>query len=125
MTIWDPAANFISGQVAQRQRYRCVVDGSDMFDGEDLPVGTEEEILAWIAARYRVIGALLVIAQDCLPNRIVWQAGMSAWFGPGMWEPAPMTKRYLVEVGEGDERMFVLHPVPDGLLEWHPGRALT
>ena len=125
MIIWNPAANFILEQVAQRQRYRCIVNGSDMFNGEALPVGTEEEILAWIAARYKVIGALFVIDQDYLPNRIIWNVGESTWFGSEMWNPTPMTKRYLVEVREGDEGMFVLCPVPDGLLEWHPGRALT
>ncbi len=40
------------------------------------------------------------------------------------WTPAPETKRYLVEV-DGVEKVFVLRPVPDGLLAWHPSHALT
>ncbi len=43
---------------------------------------------------------------------------------PEMWEIAPTTKRYLVEV-EGVEKMFVLEPIHEDLLGWHPERALA
>ena len=56
MIIWDPVECLISRLAALRQRYRCLVDGHREFHGERLPVGTEEEILDWIKARYKVLG---------------------------------------------------------------------
>ena len=39
------------------------------------------------------------------------------------WNPPHVTKWYLVEVGEM-EKVFVLRPFPDGLLEWSVKGAL-
>lgn len=41
-----------------------------------------------------------------------------------MWEIVTMPQRYLVEVN-GVEKMFVLEPLHEDLLGWHPERALA
>ena len=123
MLIWNPVANYIASMVAKRQRFRCLVDGQGEYGGVPLPIGTEDEILAWLARRYKVLGQLFVIDRKCAFNGecLIWEyVGIYS----ESWTPAPETKRYLVEVG-GVEKMFVLRPVPDGLLAWHPGHALT
>ncbi|MBO7654731.1 MAG: hypothetical protein J6U40_07390 [Kiritimatiellae bacterium] len=108
------------------QRYRCVVDGNGEFRGEPLPTGTEDEILTWIKARYKVLGELYAVNGD-------WRYGcigiINLMIDPSLWgdfrpeKPTPVTKRYLVEV-EGVEKMFVLHPIPAGLFDWDPRRSL-
>lgn len=123
MYIYDQVSNFISGLVARRQLYRCVVDGRGEFMGETLPVGTQERILAWIKARYKVLGEIFVVGSEDLGPRFIFSL-RSPMFSDETFFPCQQTVRYLVEV-EGVERMFVLRPVPDALLEWHPGRALT
>ena len=122
MHIFDPIANFISELVASRQTYRCLVDGRCEFRGEALPVGTQAQVLSWIMARYKLIGELFVVCRE-YPQCV--------WFCCGplsprreTWLPDMGAIRYLVEV-DGEERMFVLRPSPDGLLEWRPSRQLT
>ena len=87
-----------------------------------LPVGTKDEILAWLERRYEVLGQLFVIDWKQASN------GGLIWYSIDIysksWTPVPETKRYLVEVG-GVEKVFVLLPVPDGLLAWHSSHALT
>ena len=127
LTIHDPVSGFFSSLVAMGHRYRCIVDGRDEFRGERLPVGTEEEIVAWIRSRYKILGELwLFNKEDIRPSHnIVYERDISPlWFETGTWHPPHVTKRYLVEVGEA-EKVFVLQPTPNGLLAWHPGRALT
>ena len=124
MIIYDPVSNFFSNMIAKRHRYRCIVDGCDEFRGERLPVGTEEEILAWIKARYKVLGQLFAVDVDCPHYQVWFELGPFPGFDAKIWNPTPTTKRYLVEV-EGVEWMFVLRSVPDGLLGWHPGHALS
>ena len=128
MLIYDPVSNFFSSLIAKRHRYRCVVDGGDEFRGERLPVGTEEEILAWIHARYKILGELEEVHWDGGYNmifcRLMGDGFSPLWFNSGTWHPPHETKRYLVEVAEM-EKVFILRPFPDGLLEWQPGRVLT
>ena len=122
MFIYDPVSNFFSGLIARRQRYRCIVDGCGTFRGETLPVGTEEEILAWIKARYKVLGELWGDNKgdvDLGPRRhIVYElTDPPFWYNTETWHPPHVTRRYLVEVAEA-EKVFVMRPFPDGLLEW-------
>ena len=42
---------------------------------------------------------------------------------PEMWELVTTPQRYLVEV-DGVEKMFVLEPIHEDLLGWHPESAL-
>ena len=123
MRIWNPVANYITGLVARRQLFRCLVDGQGECGGVPLPVGTEDEILAWLERRYKVLGQLFVIDWKQASNGecLIWY---SIDTYSKSWTPAPETKRYLVEV-DGVEKVFVLRPVPDGLLAWHPSHALT
>ena len=123
MRIWNPVANYTASLVARRQRFRCLVDGQGEYGGVPLPVGTEDEILAWLERRYKVLGQLFVIDWKQASNGecLIWY---SIDTYSKSWTPAPETKRYLVEV-DGIEKVFVLRPVPDGLLAWHPSRALT
>ena len=122
MIIYDPVSSFFSGLIARQHQYKCIVDGCDEFRGERLPVGTEEEILAWIQARYKILGELWASGKDDIdvkPSYIFWTCGFSPlWFNSGTWHPPHDTKRYLVEVGDDAEKVFVLRPFPDGLLEW-------
>ena len=121
MLIDDPVSNFFSNMIAKRHRYRCIVDGCDEFRGERLPVGTEEDILAWIKARYKILGELWAIRVGGYYGTIfcrVLDGGFSPlWFHSETWHPPHETKRYLVEVAEV-EKVFILRPFPDGLLEW-------
>lgn len=120
MIIWDPVERLALRLASLRQRYRCLVDGQGELLGESLPVGTEAEILAWIKARYKVLGELYVFDFDS-DRPTYWH---SLLVSPEMWKPEPMTKRYLVEV-DGVERMFVLEPIHEDLLGWHPDRAIA
>ena len=121
MLIWNPVANYITGLVARRQLFRCLVDGQGEYGGVPLPVGTEDEILAWLERRYNVLGQLFV-----LDRKQASQCGWQIWYTidySKSWTPDPETKRYLVEV-DGVEKLFVLRPVPDGLLPWQLSHAL-
>ncbi len=74
MIIWDPVERLVLHLAALRQRYRCLVDGQGEFRGEPLPVGTEDEILAWIKARYKVVGELLLIDMNIPRYNIIFSA---------------------------------------------------
>ena len=122
MIIWNPPDrldSLIEMLASCRQRYRCLVDGQGEYRGESLPTGTQAEILAWISARYKVLDELYVVNLDRF--RIPF---IMLFSSPEMWDHVPTTKRYLVEV-EGAEKMFVLEPIHEDLLGWHPERALA
>ena len=122
MIVWNPVDSFVSKLASCRQRYRCLVDGQDEYRGESLPSGTQAEVLAWIKARYKVLGQLFAVDMDYPRRNTIFELGPSLGFDVETWVPVPVAKRYLVEV-EGMEWMFVLRPVPDGLLDWKPGRV--
>ena len=119
MLIWDwnPTDAVMWSLLARNQVYRCSVDGDKEFQGEILPIGTEENILAWIKARYKVAGELLLIDMDIPRHNIIF----SACTDPKSPSFSPIVKRYLVEVDD-KEKVFVLTPLPDqkpyGLLTW-------
>ena len=119
MIVWDPVDRLVSRLASWRQRYRCRVDGQDECLGESLPTGTQAEILAWIEVRYKVLGELYVVNPDLSNRSFVWLL-----VSPDMWEIVPAAVRYLVEV-EGVEKMFVLEPIHEDLLGWHPERVLA
>ena len=122
MIIWNPPdrlASLVKMLASCRQRYRCLVDGQDEYLGEPLPSGTQAEVLAWIEARYKVLGELYVISHDVYNNSLRWYL-----MSPEMSEIVPTTKRYLVQV-DGVEKMFVLEPIQEDLLGWHPEHALA
>ena len=119
MIVWNPVDSFVSKLASSRQRYRCRVDGQEELRGESLPVGKKEDVLAWINARYKVLGELYVVTHDFYNSSLRWYL-----ISPEMWEIVPTTKRYLVEV-EGVEKMFVLEPILEDLLGWNPERALA
>ena len=122
MIIWNPPdrlASLVEMLASCRQRYRCLVDGQDEYLGEPLPSGTQAEVLAWIEARYKVLGKLYVISHDVYNNSLRWYL-----MSPEMSEIVPTTKRYLVQV-DGVEKMFVLEPIQEDLLGWHPEHALA
>ena len=126
LTIHDPGSGFVASLLARDHRYRCIVDGRDEFRGERLPVGTEEDIVAWIKARYKILGELWCFNREdtCPSHNVIYESRISPlWFAAGTWNPPHVTKRYLVEV-EGMEKMFVLQPNPDGFLEWSVKGAL-
>ena len=110
MLIWDwnPTDAVMWSLLARNQVYRCSVDGDKEFQGEILPIGTEENILAWIKARYKVVGELLLIDMDIPRYNIVF----SAYADLESSLPSPIVKRYLVEV-DGKEKVFTLTPLPD------------
>ena len=120
MIVWDPVERLVWRLASLRQRYRCLVDGQDELSGESLPVGTEAEILAWVEAHYKVLGELYAVGHGDDSPIYHW---VGLLVSPEMMKPEPTTKRYLVEV-EGVERMFVLKPVHEDLLGWHPERAI-
>ena len=119
MLIWDwnRIDAVMWSLLARNQMYQCSVDEGKEFHGEILPIGTEENVLAWIKARYKVVGELLLIDMDIPRYNIVF----SAYADPESSLPSPIVKRYLVEV-DGKEKVFVLTPLPDqkpyGLLTW-------
>ncbi|MBR4654379.1 MAG: hypothetical protein IKO72_13545 [Kiritimatiellae bacterium] len=122
MIIWNPPdrlGSLIETLASCRQRYHCLVDGQVEYRGESLPTGTQAEILAWISARYKVLGELWVVRHDRFRIRYIMH-----FTSPEMWEYVPTTKRYLVEV-EGVEKVFVLEPIHEDLLGWHPERAIA
>ena len=108
MLIWDwnPTDAVMWSLLARNQVYRCIVDGGKEFQGEILPIGTEENVLAWIKARYKVAGELLLIDMGIPRYNIVFSAcacSKSLSF-------SPIVKRYLVEV-DNKEKVFVLTPL--------------
>ena len=105
---WNPADVAMWSLLARNQVYRCSIDGDKEFQGEILPIGTEENVLAWIKARYKVVGELLLIDMDIPRYNII----ISACADPESLLPSPIVKRYLVEV-DGKEKIFVLTPLPD------------
>ena len=114
MIIYDPYETLVRQLIEMRnaQLYRCVVDGADTFRGERLPIGTRDQILAWLKERYQVVDELRLGS----PGRLIV-------FSCSTWVPRPPKLRYLVIV-QGAEKLFTLHPVPDGLLTWNcPGMA--
>jgi hypothetical protein len=119
MIVWDPVDRLVSTLASCRQRYRCRVDGQDEYLGELLPSGTQAEVLAWIEARYKVLGELYFVSHDLFNSPFI-----KLLISPEMWEIVPTTKRYLVEV-EGIEKMFVLEPIHEDLLGWHPESSLA
>ena len=121
MILWDPVERLVCRMASLRQRYRCLVDGKGELLGAALPVGTDEEILSWIKARYKVLGELYVV--DCDGDRPIYH-WVSLMVSPEMWKPEPMTKRYLAEV-EGEKMIFVLEPIHEDLLGWRPECALA
>ena len=114
---WNPKDVAMRCLFARNQVYRCSVDGCQEFRGEILPIGTEENVLAWIKARYKVVGELLLLDMDIPRYNIVF----SACGDPESLSFSPMVKRYLVEV-DGKEKVFTLTPLPAqkpyGLLTW-------
>ena len=96
------------------RNYQCTVDGHAEFRGEVLPAGTEESILAWIKARYKVIGEVSVSNADPWTRYI----NFTRIVDPSYCYYETEAKRYLVEV-EGVEKLFKLVPFPSGLLPWY------
>ena len=121
MILWDPVGHLVYRLASLRQRYRCLVDGKGELSGESLPVGTEAEILAWIGFRFKVLGELCVVGCGGGSPAYHW---VGLLIHPEMMKPEPTAKRYLVEV-EGVERMFVLEPIHEDLLGWHPECAIA
>ena len=105
---WDSTDVVMWRLIVKNQVYRCSIDGYRKFQGETLPEGTEEYILDWIKARYKVVGELLLIDMDIPRYNIVF----SAYADPESSLPSPIVKRYLVEV-DGKEKVFTLTPLPD------------
>ena len=114
--IYDPYEILVRQLIEMRkaQLYRCVVDGEDTFRGERLPIGTRDQILTWLNNRYRVVDELRLGS----PDRIIV-------FSCSAWVRRAPPLRYLVVV-QGAEKLFALHPVPDGLLTWNhrPGPSV-
>ena len=114
---WNPTDAVMWGLLARNQVYRCSVDGGKEFQDEILPIGTEDNVLAWIKARYKVVGELLLVDMDTPRYNIIFSACADSK-SPAFF---PVVKRYLVEV-HGQEKVFVLTPLPDkkpyGLLTW-------
>ena len=78
---------------------------------------TEQEILDWFNARQEVVGELFVFNRDhcCSPSCVSLR--ISHPLDGFVRYPSHETKRYLIKVGDA-ERVLVLHPFPDGFLEW-------
>ena len=116
MIIYDPYEILMKQLIEMRnaQLYRCVVDGEDTFRGERLPIGTRDQILAWLNDRYRVVDELRLGS----PDRIIVYSYLT-------WIRREPPLRYLVVV-QGAEKLFTLYPVPDGLLTWNhrPGPSV-
>ena len=87
MIIYDPCESLVRQLIEMRkaQLYRCVVDGEDTFRGERLPIGTRDQILAWLNDRYRVVDELRLGS----PDRIIVYSYLT-------WIRRPPPLRYLV-----------------------------
>ena len=73
MIIWNPPdrlASLVKMLASCRQRYRCLVDGQNEYLGESLPYGTQAEVLAWIEARYKVLGELYQELKEIQEGRL-------------------------------------------------------
>ena len=122
MLIWDWNSADVAmwNLVVKNQAYRCSMDGHHQFQGETLPEGTEEYILDWIKARYKVVGEILIVNMDNMdiPR---YNIIFNTCAGSKSLSFSPIVKRYLVEVDD-KEKVFVLTPLPDqkpyGLLTW-------
>ena len=130
MYIHNPVADFISELVANRQKYRCQVDGSDEFQGEKLPVGMKEEVLSWIKDRFKLVDEFGFVdgvefsEVEAQPiSRIIYFCCNPLALESKSWLPEPSVLRYRVDVG-GAEKIFVLNPIPEKLLEYHPPKQL-
>ena len=128
MYIYNPVADFISEMVASRQKYRCLVDERDEFQGEKLPVGTKEEVLSWIKDRYKLVdefwsGVEFSEAEAQPISRLIYFCCDLLALESKSWLPEPFVLRYRVDVG-GAEKLFILEPIPKKLLEYHPPKQL-
>ena len=117
MYIYNPVADFISELVASRQKYRCQVDGRDEFQGEKLPIGTKEEVLSWIKDRFKLVDEILIIQSQTMRQHIINFCYNPFALDVDTWLPVPSVVRYLVDI-DGVEKLFVLKPIPDGVLEY-------
>ena len=129
MYIYNPVADFISELVASRQKYRCQVDGRDEFQGEKLPVGTKEEVLSWIKDRFKLVdefweGAEFSEAEpQPIFQHVIFFCCNPLALESKSWLPEPSLLRYRVDV-DGAEKIFVLNPIPEKLLEYHQPKQL-
>lgn len=123
MYIYNPVADFISRLVASRQKYRCQVDGSDEFGGERLPVGMKEEVLSWIKSHFKLVDEILIIQSQTMRQHIINFCYNPFALDVDSWLPVPSVVRYLVDI-DGVEKMFVLKPIPDGVLGYRQPKQL-
>jgi hypothetical protein len=131
MYIHNPVADFISKMVASRQKYRCQVDGRDEFQGEKLPVGTKKEVLSWIKDRFKLVDEFGFIdgvefsevEVQPISQHIIYFCCNPLALQSKSWLPEPFVLRYRVDVG-GAEKIFVLNPIPERFLEYHPPKQL-
>ena len=130
MYIYNPVADFISELVASRQKYRCQVDGRDEFQGEKLPVGTKEEVLSWIKDRFKLVdefwfedGVKFSEIEAQPISQLIYFCCNPLALESKSWLPEPFVLRYRVDVG-GEEKIFILNPIPTKLLEYHPPKQL-
>lgn len=123
MYIYNPVADFISEMVASRQMYRCQVDGCDEFGGEKLPVGTKEEVLSWIKSHFKLVDEILIIQSQMMRQHIINFCCNPFALDVDSWLPVPSVVRYLVDI-DGVEKLFVLKPMPDGVLEYRQPKQL-
>ena len=131
MYIHNPVANFISEMVASCQKYRCQVDGRDEFQGEKLPVGTKEEVLSWIKDRFKLVDEFGFVdgvefseaEPQPISQYIIYFCCNPLALQSKSWLPEPFVLRYRVDVG-GAEKIFILDPMPEKLLEYHPAKQL-
>lgn len=130
MYIYNPVADFISDMVASRQKYRCLVDGRDEFGGERLPVGTKEEVLSWIKDRFKLVdefwfedGVEFSEVEVQPISQLIYFCCNPLALESKSWLPESFVLRYRVDVG-GAEKIFVLNPMPEKLLEYHPPKQL-
>jgi hypothetical protein len=123
MYIHNPVADFISEMVASRQKYRCLVDGCDEFQGEKLPVGTKEEVLSWIKDRFKLVDEFGIVdgvefseveAQP-ISQYIIYFCCNPLALESKLWLPDSSDLRYRVDVG-GAEKIFILEPIPKKFL---------
>ena len=123
MYIYNPVVNFISDMVASRQKYRCQVDGRDEFGGEKLPVGRKEEVLSWIKSHFKLVDEILIIQSQTMRQHIINFCCNPFALDVDSWLPVPSVVRYLVDI-DGVEKLFVLKPIPDGVLEYRQPKQL-
>ena len=114
MYIHNPVADFISELVASRQKYRCQVDGRDEFQGEKLPVGTQEEVLSWIKDRFKLVdefweGAEFSEAEaQPISQYIIYFCCNPLALQSKSWLPEPSVLRYRVDVGGAEKYLSLI-----------------